>query len=393
MINQLKNNTKIKVISLLSAILLWLYVMIFVDPSENKLYENVPVTISNMRDLNDKDLVIYPEIDLTADIYVSGKLSDIQKTKKENIHISGQINDPIEGNNRVLLKANIDGNVTHKFKDSNIKIINLEKVVNEKRSIDIQLEGSSKGKIDKAIPDQDSIRISGPRVLVNQVQKVIATLDVRNKVDDFTEKLKLYPVDKNGERVEGVDLESSFVNVTVTLLKQKNVPIKINYIENRNNQDILKNYKITPDTINIKGTKDIIDSITYINTKPLDLSSISNNTSKEVALEIPEGIITDTKYITIKLKEMKPIKEDIIYSDNDVEVRNLEDGFDISKLNIPKEIKVSFEKKDSSEPVVKEDILLYIDLNTPSEDGNYEIKYETNKDINNIEINPNKISK
>ena len=176
-------------------------------------------------------------------------------------------------------------------------------------------------------------------------------------------------------------------------MKQKNVPIKINYIENRNNQDILKNYKITPSTINIKGNKDIIESITYINTKPLDLSSISNNTSKEVALEIPEGIITDTKYITIKLEEMKPIREDIIYSDRDIEIRNIEDEFDISKLNIPNEIKVSFEKKDSSEPVVKEDILLYIDLNTPSEDGNYEIKYETNKEINNVEINPNKISK
>ena len=62
MINQLKNNTKIKVISLLSAILLWLYVMIFVDPSENKLHENVPVTISNMRDLNDKDLCLIFEV-------------------------------------------------------------------------------------------------------------------------------------------------------------------------------------------------------------------------------------------------------------------------------------------------------------------------------------------
>ena len=290
-----------------------------------------------------------------------------------------------------------DGNVTHKFKDSNIKIINLEKVVNEKRSIDIQLEGSSKGKIDKVIPDTDSIRIKGPRVLVNKVQKIVATLDVRNKVDDFTEKLKLYPVDKNGERVEGVDLESSVVNVTVTLLKQKNVPIKINYTGNENEQDILNNYKITPDTINIKGTKDIIDSITYIETKPLDLASISNNTSNEIALEIPNGVITDTKYITIKLKdvkpiEVKPIKGEIIYSDNDVEVRNLEEGFDISKLNIPKEIKVSFENDNSSELIDKSDILLYIDLNTQLEDGTYEIKYETNKDINNIEINPNKTS-
>lgn len=392
MINQLKNNNKIKIISLLSAILLWLYVMVFVDPSESKLYENVPVTISNMRDLNDKDLVIYPEIKLTADIYVSGKLSDIQKTKKENIHIYGEINDPIEGNNRVLLKANIDGNVTHKFKDSNIKIINLEKVVKEKRDIDIELEGSSKEKIDKAIPDKDSISVTGPRVLVNQVQNLVATLDLGNRVDDFTENLKLYPVDKNGERVEGVDLESSVVNVTVTLLKQKNVPIKINYTGSENNQEILKNYKITPETINIKGTKDIIESITYIETKPIDLLSISNNTSKEIALEIPKGIITDTKYITVKLEELKPVKEEIVYSANDVEVRNLKDGFDISELNIPNEIKVIFEKSNSSELIDKSDILLYIDLNIQSEDGTYEIKYETNKEINNVEINHNKTS-
>lgn len=392
MINQLKNNTKIKIISLLSAILLWIYVMVFVDPNDNKLYENVPITISNMSDLNDKGLVIYPKIELTADIYVAGKLSDIQKTKKENIHIYGQINDPIEGNNRIILKANIDGNVTHKFKDSNIKIINLEKVVKEKKSIYIQLEGNSKGKIDKVTPDKDSIIVNGPRVLVNQVQKVIAKLDAGNRVYDFTEKLKLYPVDKNGERVEGVDLESSVANVTVTLLRQKSVPIKINYAGNENNQDILKNYKITPNTINIKGNKDIIDSIKYIETKPIDLSSMPNNISKEIALEIPKGIITDTKYITVKLEEIKPIKEEIIYSANDIEMRNLEDKFDVSKINVPNEIKVSFEKSNISESIDKSDIRLYIDLNTKSEDGTYEIKYETNKEINNIEINPSKIS-
>ena len=390
MINQLKNNTKIKVISLLSAILLWLYVMIFVDPSENKLYENVPVTISNMSDLNNKDLAIYPEIELTTDIYISGKLSEIQKTKKENIHIYGEINDPIEGNNRVLLKANIDGNITHKFKDGNIAIINLEKVISEKKSIDIQLEGNSKEKIDKIIPNKDSIKITGPRVLVNQVQRVVAMLDVGNKVDDFTDKLKLYPINKNGDRVDGVDLESSFINVNVTLLREKNVPIRINYVDNENKQGILDNYKITPDNINIKGSKDIIDNISYIETKPLDIGDISNN-AKEVALEIPKGVKSDIKYITIKLEEIKANREEIIYFANDIELRNKDDKLDTTGLNIPEEIKVSFEKNNISESIYKDDILLYIDLKEKSEDGNYEIKYETDKDINNIKIEPNNV--
>ena len=41
MINKLKNNSKIKIISLLSAMVLWMYVMAIVDPEETKLFENI----------------------------------------------------------------------------------------------------------------------------------------------------------------------------------------------------------------------------------------------------------------------------------------------------------------------------------------------------------------
>ena len=70
MINRLKNNTKIKIISFLSAIALWMYVMAVVDPEETKGFEDIPVSISNMSDLKDKNLVIYPDEKLTADVYI-----------------------------------------------------------------------------------------------------------------------------------------------------------------------------------------------------------------------------------------------------------------------------------------------------------------------------------
>ena len=46
MIEKLKKNTKIKLIALFSAIILWMYVMAVVDPEDTKLYENIPITIS-----------------------------------------------------------------------------------------------------------------------------------------------------------------------------------------------------------------------------------------------------------------------------------------------------------------------------------------------------------
>ena len=127
MIERFKTNTKIKLISLLSAVVLWLYVMAVVDPEETKLFEGMPVTISNMDELRDKDLVIYPKIDLTTDISVSGKLSKLQKVNKDNIHIYGQINNPMEGSNDIYLRANTPGQVTHEIRN-NILIVNLEKI-------------------------------------------------------------------------------------------------------------------------------------------------------------------------------------------------------------------------------------------------------------------------
>ena len=55
MMDKFKNNTKIKLISLLSALLLWLYVMAVVDPEETKLFEDVPIVITNIDELERKE--------------------------------------------------------------------------------------------------------------------------------------------------------------------------------------------------------------------------------------------------------------------------------------------------------------------------------------------------
>ena len=77
--NNMKRNTRIKLIALFTAIVLWMYVMAVVDPEDTKLFENVPVTVTNTDELQGDDLVVYPQSDLVTDIYITGKLSDLQK--------------------------------------------------------------------------------------------------------------------------------------------------------------------------------------------------------------------------------------------------------------------------------------------------------------------------
>ena len=117
MMNKFKHNYKIKIISLLSAIVLWMYVMATVDPEETKLFEDVPVTITNTSELNEKNLVIYPPKELTTSVYVTGKLSNIKKISRDDISVYGQINNPIEGNNEIHLKVSTSQRVNYDFKN------------------------------------------------------------------------------------------------------------------------------------------------------------------------------------------------------------------------------------------------------------------------------------
>ncbi len=391
MINKLKNNSKIKIISLLSAIVVWMYVMAIVDPEETKLFENIPVTITNKNELNEKDLIIYPEKDLTTNIYVTGKLSNLKKITKDDIDVYGQIDNPIEGSNEIYLKVSTSQRVNYDFKNP-VMIVTLEKIINEEKNIKVDITGSGKNNIDNILLEDniDKVSVFGPRSLVNEVKRVVGTIDVNGKLNDFSQSIKLEPVDANGKVVEGVELEINSVNAHITLLTQKTVPITLKLSDN-SESDI--NYTMSQNTVTIKGKKDIVDSINNIETQPVNLSEILSGISKDVYLQVPSGVTIDAKYITIKRNSEDDILAEYTYIAKDVEIRNNTENIDKSKINIPKNIKVSIEYLQSIGSINKDDIKLYIDLNEVSlKDNTCKIKYESTYEIKKISIDPDTVT-
>lgn len=391
MINKLKNNSKIKIISLLSAMVLWMYVMAIVDPEETKLFENIPVTITNKNELNEKDLVIYPEQDLTTNIYVTGKLSNLKKVTKDDINVYGQINNPLEGNNEIYLKVSTSQRVNYDFKNP-VMIVTLEKIISEDKSIKVDITGSGKNNVDNIMLQDniDKVSVSGPRSLVNKVKRVVGTVKVNGELNDFSQSIKLEPVDAKGKVVEGIELEKDSVNVNITLLTQKTVPITLKLSDNSESG---VNYTMSQNTVTIKGKKDIVDSINDIETQPVKLSEISPGTSKDIYLQVPSGITIETKYITIKKNSEENAVEVYTYTAKDIEIRNNIENIDKSKIKIPNSINVSIEYLQSVASINKDDIKLYIDLNEVSlEDNTCKIKYESIYEIKKINIDPDTVT-
>lgn len=387
MINKLKNNSKIKIISLLSAMVLWMYVMAIVDPEETKLFENIPVTITNKNELNERDLVIYPEQDFTTNIYVTGKLSNLKKVTKDDINVYGQINNPLEGNNEIYLKVSTSQRVNYDFKNP-VMIVTLEKIISEDKSIKVDITGSGKNNVDNIMLQDniDKVSVSGPRSLVNKVKRVVGTVKVNGELNDFSQSIKLEPVDANGKVVEGIELEKDSVNVNIILLAQKTVPIILKLSDNSESG---VNYTMSQNTVTIKGKKDIVDSINDIETQPVKLSEILPGTSKDIYLQVPSGITIETKYITIKKNSEENAVAEYTYTAENIEIRNNTENIDKSKIKFPNSINVSIEYLQSIGSINKDDIKLYIDLNEVSlEDNTCKIKYESIYEIEKINIDP-----
>ena len=385
MINKLKNNSKIKIISLLSAMVLWMYVMAIVDPEETKLFENIPVTITNKNELNERDLVIYPEQELTTNIYVTGKLSNLKKVTKDDINVYGQINNPLEGNNEIYLKVSTSQRVNYDFKNP-VMIVTLEKIISEDKSIKVDITGSGKNNVDNIMLQDniDKVSVSGPRSLVNKVKRVVGTVKVNGELNDFSQSIKLEPVDANGKVVEGIELEKDSVNVNITLLTQKTVPITLKLSDNSESG---VNYTMSQNTVTIKGKKNIVDSINDIETQPVKLSEILPGTSKDIYLQVPSGITIETKYITIKKNSEENAVAEYTYTAENIEIRNNTENIDKSKIKFPNSINVSIEYLQSIGSINKDDIKLYIDLNEVSlEDNTCKIKYESIYEIEKINI-------
>lgn len=391
MIKNLKNNTKIKLISLLSALVLWLYVMTVEDPVELRTFNNIPITITNMSMLEDRGLAIYPKEELLADISIKANLSSLRTINRDNIYIYGRLDDPKEGKNAIYLQANLPERVNKYDIKPSVITVDLEKVVDEKRSIEVSTKGKSNINIDNIEISKKTANVTGPRSVVNKVTSIKATVDVDNKEKDFSTKVKLVPVDKSGNEVEDVKLEDDFVVATVKFLQQKVVPVKLKLEGSSEGDNNIKDYKISPNEITIEGKKESLDKINSISTKPVKIEDLKDANSVDVGLDIPNGIRVNDNISSVKIDIDKSITSEFIIPKSNIDILDKESDIDtkVDLSKVPDDIKVTIVHSDEISNLSKDDIQLYIDMTDKSKgEGKYIIKYKSKYNFKEVKIDP-----
>lgn len=391
MMNIFKRNVKIKLISIFLAFFMWIYVMAEVDPILIRDFNGIPVKITNETTVRENDMVISPNENLDVNVIVRGRRSLIKDIYLSSINVYGKMKNPKLGENEVKLYIDGYNNVDYTIIPNKLNIT-LEKNIKKRKNIEIDKNGKLEKSLELSnvtLNPQYTI-IEGPKSIVEKVDKVICKLNLENKSYNFTTKSKLLAIDKNGKKVDGVNIKDEYSYINVGIFKSKQVPIKINIKGSLDKDYKFLGYNTDTEKITISGKPEDIDKIQEIDTEYFDISGLTQDKGANLKINIPKNIKTNLNDINVNFDIAKIISKDFVISKNRIVYNNNIQNLDISKNDLPENIKIKVDFSEDIEKKLKEeDIQLFIEMQEGNpEIAKYEIRHSIPYPVERVEIEP-----
>ncbi|NLM05666.1 MAG: hypothetical protein GX219_01920 [Tissierellia bacterium] len=357
------------ILSLLMAVLLWLFVMTGKNPETSISYYNIEVELLNEDSLANKDLVISDKKDWTVNIDLKGHKNDFLYFKKENIRASVDLSGYQEGELKVPVKVElINSNSNLKVQDVEPReiVFNFDKIVSQEKPFNLNIlgaldDGLSIGNIEK---ETKEIEVRGPRTIVNQVAEGIASVDVTGRTDDTLLKVQVELVDAKGKKVEGLKYSPETIDVKIPINMVKTLPIELITTGELPEEYVRMNAETDPLTIDVIGKKEDLTNLVKVSTKSVNINDIINNPDMKVELDLPVGVNLYDKdtSVSVKLVLEKLVESEFTFNKEDIKILNLGQNLSAEILE-DEEIHVSMMVEETiAEDLNKEDISLSLNL-------------------------------
>ena len=230
-VRMVTNNFGLKILAVIVSCGLWVVVDNINDPVEEQRFYNVPVDIINA-DLVTNEGKVYDVLDGTdmVNVTVKGKRSVLSYISKEDIRAIADMAELTFMNTVGIRVSSTRSNSELDFR-TNIDSVKLsiENIAQKQIPINVSTSGEpAAGYVVGGVkPSQNVVRVSGPESLIDQIDHIdaVANIDGYSSDIDTSVELKLYDVANNEIKNSSIKKNISTVNVTVTILATKIVPL------------------------------------------------------------------------------------------------------------------------------------------------------------------------
>lgn len=361
----LQNKNFTKLLSLVLAMFLWVYVVAVENPPTKVKIPSVPIKLVNVESLNQRGLAISSDEDYYMDIVIEGTRSDVLKISANDIIATADVFGYGVGENYIPVTVTLPDSVSVADQKTTRLTINIEELVSVYKPVNVVFNGKLDPKFEPTVFSitPEEVEVKGAKSKVASVKSVNAAIDVSKlttKSQVFTTDLST--VDAKGQSVNNIKLSSDTADVEAAVYQIKEVPLEVEV-----SGEVAKAYQVTsmnvPQKVKIKGLKEDLEKISKVTADPIDISKVNATTEIPISVKLPKGIMlaqdSEKAAVSIDIKGIS-VKEFEVPSSS---ITPLGLGEKLSLVINTQSVNVKVSGKEADvEKLTAEDIGLSIDL-------------------------------
>ncbi len=341
-------NIKLKLISLLLAIIFWFIVINVTDPPTTQTFRNVTVNVINSSVITEenKTMEILNESNIISTVTIRAPRSIIQEfgSSSDNISVTADMKKLSADKTTVPLEV-----TTAKYSDKieSIRLSSdvLEVNIEDRKTIQLPVYATTSGDLESGYvlgnitQAQNQVRVSGPESVVNRIAKASVDVVVTGFRENISTSADIVLFDSAGEVIpdDNLKLNINAVKVDVEILATKKIPVRFNVTGvPAEGYDLTGEIDSDVDEITVAGSASAIAKIEelVIPGDALNVAGLSSNHRAviNVANYLPSGITLVDSNQTGKINVtvfIEPLEEET-YSVQlrNVQVLDIPEGYD-----------------------------------------------------------------
>lgn len=400
---KLTDNLSLKIMSVAIAIVVWLIVVNIDNPVGTNYYTITDVELINKEYVESSDTIgkmCMPEenqdsvkVAITASKKVRDRirLSDITAVADLQQAVSLDT-DPVMVPITVTCSAAGVLPSDIKVTPQNLTV-NLDEKETQEFVVNVSKGDTKPGKdyeVGSLTASPEKIRITGPKTLVNKIDKVNATIALDGNTEDYTQEVYLTIYDKNQETLSESEMNSlriennAKVIVTAKLWKiRTGVKISAGYVGTPASGYQVGSVKTVPDTISVAGNTEGLESLSEndnmitIPADRIDISGESKDVERKISLKnlLPDNVkltsdSSEDVWVTVSILPVG--SQEFNLPTKNIEVKNKPDNLQVTFETAQIALRIKSESENLADLNINEDVKAEIDLKD-KEAGNYKV--------------------
>lgn len=140
------------------------------------------------------------------------------------------------------------------------------------------------------------VTVSGAEGVVGSISAVVAEIKLGGELSEVRKTVELKALNGNGQVIKNVTIEPKTAEIAIGVSQEadvKTVGVKIKTFNQLKEGYFVKSLTANPSTVVLRGKREVLQPIEYIETKEVDLKDLTANTERNTGLVLPEGATID----------------------------------------------------------------------------------------------------